>query len=129
MYLVAKINAKKQAERDAKPEYVSGMGEEEYAWGPDKEEIAYWRKHPDLHGLIIQNYANGEDNCQSVPLKKEDLRHILNLVMLNELPKTRGFFFGESYSADQQETVKQLQTAMKYLDDNPDSEIMYEASW
>jgi len=26
-------------------------------------EIGYWRKHPDLHGYIVKEFAEGKDDC------------------------------------------------------------------
>ena len=26
-------------------------------------ELAYWRKHPNLHGFIVQTFADGVDEC------------------------------------------------------------------
>ena len=27
-------------------------------------ELGYWRKHPNLHGYIVQEFADGVDECQ-----------------------------------------------------------------
>jgi len=26
-------------------------------------ELGYWRKHPNLHGYIVQTFADGKDEC------------------------------------------------------------------
>ena len=29
-------------------------------------EIAYWRKHPNLHGYIVKTFNEGEDDCRPI---------------------------------------------------------------
>lgn len=71
----------------------------------DSLEIAYWRKHPDLHGLMECLYrAKGgkEDsfNCVPVCLDLADLALIEHAVLSAQLPETVGFFFGVSQPED-----------------------------
>lgn len=61
----------------------------------------YWRNHPDLHGWMHQLYRakGGEDpsfNCNSVRLTSEDLDTLEAAIKGSVLPRTSGFFFGES---------------------------------
>jgi hypothetical protein len=74
------------------------------------EELAYWRKHHDLHGWMERLYrAKGGDkesfNCVPVRLTKEDLDLLEHDVLNNTLPETQGFFFGtnppDEYSREQ----------------------------
>ena len=74
-------------------------------------EIAYWRKHPNLHGWMEQlwvrkvNEAGGviaEDsewgstfNGIELELTHEDLDELERAVVHGQLPATRGFFFGD----------------------------------
>lgn len=73
-------------------------------------EIAYWRKHPNLHGWMEQlwirklaaeseapeNSAWGSSfNGIELELTWEDLDELERAVTNNQLPSTRGFFFGE----------------------------------
>jgi hypothetical protein len=65
----------------------------------DLEEIAYWRKHHDLHGWMERLYrAKGGDkesfNCVPVRLTMDDLQLLESDVLANKLPETQGFFFG-----------------------------------
>jgi len=76
-----------------------------------KIEIAYWRKHPDLNGLLEQ-IAKEKDpelkifNCQNVELNEEDCRRIMLAVINEELPFTEGFFFGKSlHDKEERETT------------------------
>ena len=59
-------------------------------------EMGYWRKHPDLHGYIVETFAEGVDECQEIELSVEDLRMIAAAIRANKLPHTEGFFFGDS---------------------------------
>jgi hypothetical protein len=59
-------------------------------------ELGYWRKHPNLHGYIVQEFADGKDECQEIPLGEDELIQIMEAVKANELPHTTGFFFGVS---------------------------------
>ncbi len=67
-------------------------------------EIAYWRKHPNLHGWMAQLWLRREgnelretDNFNGVELELtyEDLDDLEYAVQNNRLPPTSGFFFGE----------------------------------
>jgi hypothetical protein len=64
--------------------------------------LGYWRKHPDLHGFIVNTFADGRDECQEIELSGENLRTIAEAVIGRRLPRTSGFFFGESYDTDEQ---------------------------
>jgi hypothetical protein len=64
-------------------------------------EIAYWRKHPSLHGWMEQLWQkkNPEDmssfNNIELELTWEDVDELENAVRHGQLPFTDGFFFGE----------------------------------
>lgn len=92
-------------------------------------EIAYWRKHPNLHGYIVNTFANGVDECQRIYLSKDDIHNIISAVVENRLPHTDGFFFGSSDDKDANEDIKMLNDAAKYLEKNPDGRVYYQASW
>ena len=81
--------------------------------------LGYWRKHPDLHGYIVNTFAEGEDNCQEIELTLENLNDILEAVKKpkKNLPHTEGFFFGESaHDQDQiDEDVKIIERAIGFL--------------
>jgi hypothetical protein len=56
--------------------------------------LGYWRKHPDLHGYIVNTFAGGVDNCEAIALEDADIEKIIDAVARDELPHTVGFFFG-----------------------------------
>ena len=43
-------------------------------------EIGYWRKHPNLHGYIVENFAGGVDECQEIFLTPGDIADIIKAV-------------------------------------------------
>ena len=75
------------------------------------EELFYWRKHPNLHGLMETIYIEngGEEhekhnnsiipgyNNLTMELTLEDIERIETHVLNDTLPYTEGFFFGQSY--------------------------------
>lgn len=95
-------------------------------------ELGYWRKHPNLHGFIVQTFANGLDECQRIELCADDLRTILAAVDSNSLPFTTGFFFGESDGSEREETMRILNAAIEWLETEEPRvarEVFYQASW
>jgi hypothetical protein len=63
--------------------------------------IAYWRKHPDLHGWMERLYREKGGieesfNGDLLVLTLEDLDRLEEDILRKNLPKTTGFFFGES---------------------------------
>ena len=91
------------------------MGLDQYAFAIDnngeKEELAYWRKHPNLQGWMEQLWENkgrpnlpedhiedmlGDFNCIPVELNSDDIDDFEDAVRGNSLPETGGFFFGEN---------------------------------
>lgn len=73
----------------------------DFATPPDATEIAYWRKHPNLHGWMEALYhdkggTHERFNCTPVSLTSEDLNELERAINESGLPHTTGFFFGES---------------------------------
>lgn len=77
----------------------------------EQYQLGYWRKHPNLHGHIVQTYAEGRDDCQPIPLSPESLKQIITVIENDALPRgVEGFFFGESYvPGDEAEEVLVLE--------------------
>ncbi len=80
--------------------------------------LGYWRKHPDLHGFIVREFADGKDNCEPVQLDAVDLRRIMKAVQARTLPHTDGFFFGSSDNTAEEikEDLDILQKAITWLE-------------
>jgi len=111
------------------------------------EEIFYWRKFNALHGFIVDTFANGVDECQTIEIGKSGVRQIADalkktLAMLNskkgfcedKLPvkPVGGFFFGSTdiddyFKSDVDEAAKFFNKLFGELTD--DDTVFYEASW
>ena len=89
--------------------------EEGYSvWPEGEEELAYWRKHPNLQGWMenlwhekgcpdgneeTANSMFGSDfNCVDLELTLEDLDALEQSLDESALPETAGFFFGNDSS-------------------------------
>lgn len=61
-------------------------------------EIAYWRKHPNLHGWMEQLFrargGEGDFNGDELELTWADIDQLEQDVLAGTLPSTQGFFFG-----------------------------------
>jgi hypothetical protein len=66
-------------------------------------ELAYWRKHPNLHGWMAEQWIINQTGSEGTPnqfngveleLTREDLDELEKCVLEGSLPSTSGFFFG-----------------------------------
>lgn len=103
-------------------------------------EVCYWRKVNAVHQWFVDNCQDGNDNCQPHHVEREQLENLLegckDVLLYRDkadqiLPTASGFFFGstdydEYYFADIEDTVKQLEKALK-LDNT--WEFYYHSSW
>ena len=95
-------------------------------------EIAYWRKHPNLHGwmhkLWNERGHSGDFNGDELELTFEDLDRLEYVVKHKELPGTTGFFFGndsdDHYRADDLEFIKQARSEL-----TQGMRVFYNSSW
>ena len=90
-----------------KPGKSVDFQDEVYKDEVEREEIHYWRKHPNIHGFMEDLYREkgGESdfNCRPVELTQEDIDRLAKSILDQELPKTSGFFFGQSYGDEEEE--------------------------
>jgi len=95
-------------------------------------EIAYWRKHPNLHGWMQQLWENqgnsGDFNGDELELTYKDLEILELDVIAGTLPNTSGFFFGnnadEHYRESDLEFVKYARAEL-FLG----LKVFYNSSW
>ena len=95
-------------------------------------EIAYWRKHPNLHGWMHRLWNErghaGDFNGDELELTFEDLDRLEYVVKHKELPGTTGFFFGndsDDYYRDQD--LEFIRTARSELTQG--MRVFYNSSW
>lgn len=100
------------------------------------EQVAVWRKFNALHGYIVEEFGNGDDNCREIPI---DLRILLDkLKQIDKtnaaevMPTASGFFFGsqdydEYYYDEVAYTIQLFEDLLK--EDNSNADYYYQASW
>lgn len=96
------------------------------------EMLHYWRQHPDLHGLMFNLYIEkgGSDhnfNCSNLRLTMRDLSIIESEIKSGSLPKTEGFFFGESNGSEKEDDLLFIQKARYALKNG--LIVFYRAWW
>jgi hypothetical protein len=117
-------------------------------WDPDHKEhrnpnvnrpreIAYWRKHPNLHGWMARlglaregNELRELDNFNGIELEldADDLDLLEYVVKERELPGTSGFFFGndaDDYYYEDDLKFIQMARAQLFLG----LKVFYNSSW
>ena len=95
-------------------------------------EIAYWRKHPNLHGWMDNLYrergGEGEFNGDELELTWEDLDRLEQAILNSHLPETSGFFFGDPSDAYYRDSdLKFIKEARSYL--FLGLRVFYNSSW
>ena len=113
----------------------------------EKLELGYWRKHAPLHQLIVDAFADGEDNCRPINLHSEDLRWIASVLRgdaSTSLPpneRCKGFFFGNDEYWDElraeperEYDARVFEKAADWLEADQQNEMFwhsveYQASW
>ena len=98
----------------------------------EPREIAYWRKHPNLHGWMHRLWASrgnsGEFNGDELELTWEDLDQLEQDIRNKKLPGTSGFFFGrdadDEYREDDLKFVREAK-AEAFLG----LKVFYNSSW
>ena len=114
---------------------VATRTEDGFDVGHVELKLAYWRKHADLHGYIVETFADGVDECQDIELSAADLRQMIAAIKAGELPETEGFFFRyEGYSPANFAAgdVQKLEAALAWLETKLEDEwryLVYQASW
>jgi hypothetical protein len=98
MYAYVAAKAGQRREYYETSEFNEETGEYGSATVTEPREIAYWRKHPNLHGWMQQLWESkgnsGEFNGDELELTWEDLEALELDIIAGSLPGTSGFFFG-----------------------------------
>jgi hypothetical protein len=118
--------------------YAYAAAEANANWdGNNHREIAYWRKHPNLHGWMETLWRNKRNHVPSddpmfngveLELTWEDLDTLEQDIDSGQLPNTRGFFFGENsddyYRAQDLAFIKQARAELF-----SGLKVFYNSSW
>ena len=111
-----------------------------------QHDLGYWRKFAPLHNYIVQNFANGVDECQQIELTEDDLEKIAVALTDGTLPSNEdcgGFFFGSSdvwdeYRAEAAQHAAKIRAAAQWINSSPLHpsgscaqwrSVHYQASW
>ncbi len=101
--------------------------------------MGYWRKANQIHNWFVENVQDGEDNCGSYYVSREQLEELKELciqVLANKelaedlLPTGAGFFFGsttydEYYYGDLNDTIGIITRCLESKFDS----FEYQSSW
>jgi hypothetical protein len=99
---------------------------------PKPRELAYWRKHPNLHGWMHKLWNEkghaGDFNGDELELTAEDLDRLEHVVEKGKLPSTQGFFFGndanDHYKAQDLKFIQDARTELI-----AGMKVFYNSSW
>ena len=100
-------------------------------------DMGYWRKFAPLHVYIVNEFADGVDECQRIDLEAAQLRKIANALRDNELPTNEdchGPFFGgdewwDELRSEGDKHAKLFDKAADWVDETPWCSVTYQASW
>ena len=100
-------------------------------------DMGYWRKFAPLHVYIVNEFADGVDECQRIELEGDQLRKIANALRDNELPNNddcHGFFFGgeewwDELRSEGKEHAKAFDAAADWVESTSWGSVTYQASW
>jgi hypothetical protein len=133
MYAYTAVRAGQQNDYYADGEYDSLTNEYKNKTVEKPRELAYWRKHPNLHGWmekLAQKKGIEYDSFNGVELELtyEDLEILELDVIAGTLPSTDGFFFGtdadEHYLEQDLEFIKNARAELFC-----GLKVFYNSSW
>jgi hypothetical protein len=132
MYAYAAANEKQYDEFWANGEYDSDTKDYVNTSVTKPKELAYWRKHPNLHGWFHREWESqgntGDFNGDQLEIDWAMLERLEYAVVNDELPGTSGFFFGEGaddyYRNQDLEFIKQARAEL-FLG----LRVFYNSSW
>jgi len=96
------------------------------------KELAYWRKHPNLHGWFHREWLDqgntGDFNGDQLEIDWDMLERLNDAVVNGDFPRTSGFFFGDGaddyYRTQDLEFVRQARAEL-FLG----LRVFYNSSW
>lgn len=102
--------------------------------GAEVRELAYWRKHPNLHGwmqrLAVEKGFSADPsdfNCVPLLLTSEDIDRLEKDVLSDNLPATSGFFFGASSPEDKADDLTFIGLAREVIAEGLN--VFYDSWW
>lgn len=96
-----------------------------------KFDLGYWRRYHTLHQYIVNNFANGVDDCHSIQLHEKDLNTIISNIKNDFL--VDDFISDEYYDELKQSTIKIFEAAIHFITEVPPpgkyTDVTYRACW
>lgn len=102
------------------------------------KEIAYWRKHHDLHGWMARRWLERDENSKRytaddfnlvyLKLNHQDLLDLRDAVLHDKLPGTAGFFFG-NYPPDEESKANDLKIIKDAQEELDKGHVVAYHSW
>ena len=100
-------------------------------------DLGTWRKFAPLHVYIVNEFADGVDECQRIDLSADELRKIAKALRNNKLPKNddcHGCFFGDDEWWDElrskgDQHAKLFDKAAEWVESSSLNSVTYVASW
>tara|TARA_R100000353_G_scaffold114197_2_gene81744 strand:- start:4248 stop:4685 length:438 start_codon:yes stop_codon:yes gene_type:complete len=100
-------------------------------------DLGTWRKFAPLHVYIVNEFADGVDECQKIDLSAGELRKIAKALRNNKLPKNddcHGCFFGDDEWWDElksegEKHAKVFDKAAEWVESTFWNNVTYQASW
>ena len=100
-------------------------------------DLGTWRKFAPLHVYIVNEFADGVDECQRIDLSAGELRKIAKALRNNKLPKNddcHGCFFGDDEWWDElksegEKHAKVFDKAAEWVESTFWNNVTYQASW
>jgi hypothetical protein len=132
MYAYAAANEKQSDEFWADSNYDPETKEYVSSTVSKPKELAYWRKHPNLHGWFRREWESqgntGDFNGDQLEIDWAMLERLEYDIVNRELPATSGFFFGDGaddyYRAQDLEFIRQARAEL-FLG----LRVFYNSSW
>lgn len=105
--------------------------------------VGYWRKANAIHGWIVNNCADGLDECQRIYISRDKAKELVEAckaVLADKslaeqlLPPQSGFFFGsyeidEWYMRDLEQTIQIFEKVLAAAERDEIDGVTYQASW
>ena len=132
MYAYAAANEKQYGEYWDSCELDTDSKEFVSATVSKPKELAYWRKHPNLHGWFHREWESlgntGDFNGDQLEIDWAMLERLESAIVDGELPATSGFFFGDGadnyYREQDLEFIRQARAEL-FLG----LRVFYNSSW
>ena len=119
---------------------VNEFVDDQFPTASIKVKVAYWRKANAVHSWFVENCQNGQDDCQTVYVGRqqlEELRDVCRTVLADPslasqlLPTADGFFFGGTdYDDWYLDNLRYTEATINKLLTMPeDWDFEYSSSW